>query len=372
MKVLQTVKYYDPSKGGMESVVKNIVQGISELDKKIAFTVYSNHHYPKYRKECVLKENINVIKEKTPFILKSQPLNLYYKGLRKLITQHDIIHHHYPFPNIELSLLRHIDVLRNKKFIITWHANINTSRWGWIKKIYDPLIHILLKAADDIIVTSPQLFSASDILQEYRDKVKVIPLCFEPIFQERVIMLRSFPTNRLFRIIFVGKLRKYKGVVYLLEAIKDLPVELTIVGDGEEEENLRNSTSKYNLTQRVTFYKNIDNELLFDLYNQSDIFVLPSINEAEAFGVVQLEAMATGLPVINTLLRSGVPYVSLDGLSGYTVPPQNVTELKGAIQRIITDPKKYEEMSFNSLERSKLFTREAMSKAYLDLYINEK
>ena len=112
--------------------------------------------------------------------------------------------------------------------------------------------------------------------------------------------------------------------------------------------------------------------MLFDLYNQSDIFVLPSINEAEAFGVVQLEAMATGLPVINTLLRSGVPYVSLDGLSGYTVPPQNVTELKGAIQRIITDPKKYEEMSFNSLERSKLFTREAMSKAYLDLYINEK
>ncbi|RYF26382.1 MAG: glycosyltransferase, partial [Flavobacteriales bacterium] len=104
------------------------------------------------------------------------------------------------------------------------------------------------------------------------------------------------------------------------------------------------------------------------IYQECDLFVLPSINEAEAFGVVQLEAMSNGLPVINTSLKSGVPFVSLNDFSGLTVEPGNSEELKNAISTIINSKNLYETYSRNAIIRSKNFTREKMALAYLDIY----
>lgn len=360
------MKYYDPCQGGMESVVKNIVEGISTLSNKISFTVYSNNHKQSFIKYVVNKNRETIIKEITPVFLKSQPLNLRYPSLRKLIKEHDIIHHHYPFPSMEFTLLRYLKLMDNKKFIITWHANIKNSRWSWIERIYNPMIKIILDRADAIIVTSPQLFNESEILQKYKEKIQLIPLSFDPKYSTN--NSKKFPNERKFELLFVGKLRKYKGLEYLINAIEDLDIKLNIVGNGEELENLKSLVESIDAVDKIKFFLDVGDQELLELYKKCDLFVLPSINEAEAFGVVQLEAMANALPIINTNLKSGVPFVSLNGYSGITVEPKKSDQLKNAIEKIINNKELYELYSSNALERAKVFSREKMAEDYLKIY----
>jgi glycosyltransferase involved in cell wall biosynthesis len=367
VKILQTVKYYYPSKGGMETVVKNIVEGVKCINNEVEFTIYANHHFQGLRKY----ENsgtTNIIKEFTPLLFKSQPLNIRYPKLPQLIFDNQIIHHHYPFPNMEVALLRNINLLKNKRLIITWHANIKNSRWDFIKTFYNPLIEKLLAQAKYIVVTSPQLFENSDILGKFEEKIKVIPLSFDPIYDIHGANAKTISLDKPRKILFVGKLRAYKGLSYLIDSIRNNDCLLTIVGEGEEEAKLKDKVSVLGLENRVSFFKDIDNRELDTIYQGADLFVLPSINEAEAFGVVQLEAMTHGLPVINTNLNSGVPYVSLNGVSGLTVEPRDAVSLEQAINTILNDKQLYETYSKNSLERSKLFTREKLANSYLELY----
>lgn len=366
MKILQIVKYYDPCQGGMETVVKNIVEGVIDYSTDISFTVYSNNHLINFAKTIKEKNRETIIKEITPAHLKSQPLNLRYPSLKKLVKEHDVIHHHYPFPTMEFTLLRYLKKMSNKKLIITWHANIKNSRWSWIERVYNPMIEKVLDRADAIVVTSPQLFEASKILQKYADKVHTIPLSFDPKYATTIS--KKYPEDHSFQLLFVGKLRKYKGVEYLLNAIVDLDVKFNIVGNGEELESLKSVVELLQIGSKVTFISNANDEQLAAFYKEADLFVLPSINEAEAFGVVQLEAMANGLPVINTNLESGVPFVSLHDFSGITVQPKDAKDLKEAIEKIIQNKELYELYSSNALERVELFSRQKMAEAYNEIY----
>jgi len=368
MKILNLVKYYAPSKGGMETVVESIVNGVFLLDNNIDFSIYSNHSFVNNNFEEIKRNNITVIKERTPIIFKSQPLQICYPFLKNNIEKFDIIHHHYPFPNMEINLLRFKDVIKKRKFIITWHANINNSRWALFEKVYNPMIFNLLELADKIVVTSNQLFMESKILSKFENKIEVIPLSFNPIFENNSLLGKSYSIEEKFKILFVGKLRKYKGINYLIDAIKSLDVILTIIGDGEEKDNLMSQAAALNISQKITFLSDCGDLELIDEYRSAHIFVLPSINEAEAFGVVQLEAMANGLPVINTRLNSGVPFVSLDSKTGFTVDPQNVPQLKSAILKLMNDPDLYMEYSKNSILRSKIFSRDTMAKKYYKIY----
>jgi rhamnosyl/mannosyltransferase len=269
---------------------------------------------------------------------------------------------------MEINFLRFKELIKKRKFIITWHANINNSRWALFQRIYNPLIFNLLNLVDKIVVTSEQLVYESNILNKFENKIEIIPLSFDPIFENNSLFAKSYDIKEKFKILFVGKLRKYKGINYLIDAIKELNVILTIIGDGEEKEVLISQAATLKVSDKINFLSNCGNSALIEEYRSANIFVLPSINEAEAFGVVQLEAMANGLPVINTKLKSGVPFVSLDSLTGFTVEPQNVSQLKNAILKLMNDPVLYMEYSKNSILRSKTFSRDTMSKKYLQIY----
>lgn len=365
MKILQTIKYFEPSKGGMESVAKNLVFGIKKKNPNDVITVACNNHE---KNDKTIIENllgVTILRFKTYFY-KSQPISLLFKGLGKEIRNSEVINHHYPFPTMELALLKNIKTLEQKNFVITWHANIENSRWSWIGKFYNPMINRLLDAASKVVVTSPQLFEYSQILQQYKDKVEVIPLSFEP--HNEIV----FPKNLSgkLKILFVGKLREYKGLKYLIEAVKNLDVTINIVGNGEQEEELKNLIDLTNQQEKIKLHTNVSDLELRSYYKNADVFVLPSINEAEAFGVVQLEALSYALPVINTNLKSGVPFVSLNNITGFTVTPASSEELKQAIEKLILSPELYNTFSRNALERSKEFTNEKMVEKYLNVYEN--
>ncbi|WP_312078146.1 glycosyltransferase [Chryseobacterium sp.] len=365
MEILQTIKYFEPSKGGMESVAKNLVFGIKNNNRQQNITVICNNHQ---RSDKTLKENIkgiNVIRFKS-FFYKSQPISLLFRGMKKELKNSDVINHHYPFPTMEFSLVKNLNILKRKKFVITWHANIENSRWAWIEKFYNPIIAKLLDAASVIIVTSPQLFEYSKILKPYESKIKVIPLSFEA-HEEKI---EPKKISDIPKILFVGKLREYKGLKYLILAAEELNVRIDIVGNGEQESELRDLILETKQQDKIYLHTDVNDTQLKSYYKNADFFVLPSINEAEAFAVVQLEALSYGLPVINTNLKSGVPYVSLNDVTGYTIEPENHIQLKNAMQKLIANPEVYAEFSKNALERAKEFTNEKMVEKYLDVYEN--
>jgi rhamnosyl/mannosyltransferase len=154
-------------------------------------------------------------------------------------------------------------------------------------------------------------------------------------------------------LLFVGRLVAYKGLSYLLEAMTDLPaVRLAIIGDGPEKPALSQFIRAKQLQERIHFFPNITDDQLPAYYHACDAFVLPSSQVNETFGLVQLEAMTAGKPVISTRLPTGVPYVNEDGKSGLVVEPRSSAALKNAIQRLLADPVMAQEFGQYGSERA--------------------
>ena len=146
----------------------------------------------------------------------------------------------------------------------------------------------------------------------------------------------------------------YKGVEVLLSAMdKTENSELFIIGSGELEDQLKMQAVKMGLQDKIHFMGRVDTETLLAAFSDCDVFVLPSISRAECFGLVQLEAMIYGKPVINTALPTAVPEVSLDGVTGITVKPGDADELSQAIQTLTDDKELREKYGAEAEKRCK-------------------
>jgi glycosyltransferase involved in cell wall biosynthesis len=170
-------------------------------------------------------------------------------------------------------------------------------------------------------------------------------------------------------LLFVGLLRYYKGLEYLLQAMTSVHATLLIVGTGPLEEELQTMAQKLGLVGRVFFTGAVGEDLLPAYYQACDLFVLPASHRSEAFGVVQVEAMACGKPVVSTELGTGTSYVNLDGETGLVVPPRDPGALVQAIRRLLGDDRLRAEMGARARERAALeFSHEIMVDRVVDLY----
>jgi rhamnosyl/mannosyltransferase len=139
-------------------------------------------------------------------------------------------------------------------------------------------------------------------------------------------------------VLAVGRLIYYKGFEYLVRAMKQVIGKLVIIGDGPLRSYLERDAHAIGIRDRVFFAGEIQNDSITPYYHAADVFVLPSVARSEAFGIVQLEAMACGKPVVNTQLESGVPFVSVDGVTGITVMPRKSELLATAINCLLDEP----------------------------------
>jgi rhamnosyl/mannosyltransferase len=135
-------------------------------------------------------------------------------------------------------------------------------------------------------------------------------------------------------IVSVGRLVPYKGFEFLLQAMKNIDATLLLIGSGPLREQLEAAVERLGIAAKVHLLGHVGD--IVPYYRAAQMLVLPSVSRAESFGMVQLEAMACGIPVVNTELDSGVPEVSLHGVTGITVPPKDPQALSHAI-RILLD-----------------------------------
>jgi glycosyltransferase involved in cell wall biosynthesis len=245
----------------------------------------------------------------------------------------DVVHLHWPNP---MAVLAYLASRHTGRLVITYHSDV--IRQKLLEKVFRPLLDTVLGRASAVIVTAASYIESSPVLRGIRGKCRVVPLGlqlnpFDTIDRSQVEKIRSEFGPRL--VLSVGRHVYYKGFEYLLAAMQRVEGRAIIVGDGPLRCQLQALAVKLGVENRVVFLGEVQN--IVPYYQAADVFVLPSIVRAEAFGIVQLEAMACARPVINTAIDSGVPFVSLDGVTGLTVRPKDSNELADALNLLLNN-----------------------------------
>lgn len=380
MKIVETNKAYYPKVGGIETTVKTLSEGLVNRYNSEVEVLVCNHKFSLKN----IEETINGVKVKyllTYGLVFSLPLSPGYpKSLLEL--KGDILHIHEPFPLADLTLELIPNLRKNfSKIVTTWHCDITRQKWAL--PIYGKYIRKFLKTVDRIIVSNPFLINNSEFLSDYKSKCVVIPIGIDLEWAKKNENEYSGSNGDKkneedVKILFVGRLVIYKGVNILIEAMKYLDYgTLTIIGSGPLEKYLKNKISQLNLESRVKIIPEVSETKLHEFYKSCDIFVLPSINKTEAYGIVQIEAMACGKPIVCTELGTGTSYINQDNVTGFVVPPGDPNALAGAINVLQKDKELRQRFGKNGIVRAfEEFTSEKMIsrtyKLFEDLLTDDK
>lgn len=366
MKILHIYKNYHPVLGGIENHIKLVCE---ELAKEPVYEMQVVVTNGNFRSERQVLNGVEVIKCGKIFELASTPVSLsMYWHLKQL--KPDVVHFHFPYPPGELFGWLNYRKF-STKFVLTYHGDV--VRQSAVMKLYRPLFKKFLYRVDQVIATSPNYVRSSAVLKNVpSSKLRTIPFGVDlDLFQRpnhnEVKALKQKFGNRI--VTFVGKLRYYKGLHYLLTAAKEVEARFLIIGEGPLRGRLETVVQKLHLQDKIHFLGEVDNQILVNYLYASEVFVLPSIYRSEAFGISMLEAMACGLPVISTELGTGTSYVNQHGKTGLVVPPANAAELAQAINRLLDNSDLGNSMGQAGLQRVKNeFTHTRMLTKLKEIY----
>ena len=328
--VLHVGKYYPPAPGGMERVVQLLCESEQQL---ISSEVLAANTSPQTVRETVhgvpVTRVASIASIGSVGVCPTFPFQL-------ARAERDLTIIHEPNP---LALASDFVARQRGPLVVWFHSEVLRPRWKY-RLLYRPFLRRVLDRAARIVVSSPNLAASAQELVAHQSKCVVIPFGIEPRrfapapeVEARAAALRELQGPRPI-VLFVGRLVPYKGVNVLLDAVRDLDVTTVIVGSGPLRSALETQASG---NSRVSFAGDVDEETLVAWYRACDMFVLPSVTRAEAFGMVQLEAMAAARPVVSTRLESGVPWVNRDRETGFVVEPGDATAMRDAIALLVHD-----------------------------------
>jgi glycosyltransferase involved in cell wall biosynthesis len=372
MDILHVYKDYPPILGGIENHVRLLAEGQAARGHQVTVLVTN----PQGRRTKIAMEGgVRVIRAARLGTIVSTPLSLSLAQQLSRIRP-DVVHLHFPYPVGEVSQWA---LRRGQATVLTYHSDVVRQRS--IMRFYRSVLVRILAQVDAIIIGSPPMRESS-YLQAYRAKLHLIPYG---------IALSRFrsppPTEALARIrsqygaeagwsgesgeallLFVGRLRYYKGLDTLIRVLPRVPARLLVIGTGPMEKEWKALARDTGVSDRIAWLGEVSDSDLPDIYHVSDIFVLPASHTSEAFGLVQVEAMAAGLPVVCTELGTGTSYVNRDGVTGFVVPPNDVDALCDALHRLIGDPDLRAKMGTAAQARSSEFDVDVMVGRVLELY----
>ncbi len=359
--ILHIGKFYPPHMGGMETHLQTLCAHLRK-SVNVRVVVASDGHSSSEEfvdgvAVCRLGQRLTVAS--TSFCPEL--------GAQIRRTKADIIHVHLPNPAAVLAYLSSRPP--KAKLIVTYHSDV--IRQKVLGAIFEPILHKALRQTSAIITTSPDYHRHSPVLLQHAERCRPIPLgiALEPFLRcnsDAVRLIRAQYGERL--VLAVGRLVYYKGFEYLIRAMKDVPGKLLIIGDGPLRKQLQTLAAEIGVADRVTLAGNVPQNLA-PFYHAADVFAFPSVARSEAFGIAQVEAMACGLPVVNSQLASGVPFVSLHERTGFTVPPRDPVALAKAINALLDNEGL--RRSFGKAARLRAFDEfsdEQMARRTLELY----
>jgi len=340
MKILQVNKLYHPWIGGVEKIVQQIAEG---LNKKDNLEIEVLCVQPKGKRKIEEVKGVKVWRAKSFGIFWGMPISFdFFRLFKKLIKSVDVVDFHHPFPLGDLAIL----LSKPKKIVVHYHSDI--VRQKILIPFLRPLLLSTLRKADVILVSNPNLINSSPYLKRFKNKCRVVPFGVDFNELEECLDEQEIRKNKEKYgdfIFFMGRLNYYKGVNYLIEAIRDININLVIVGEGQEQENLKTQVGKLGIEDKVFFLPFQDRKASVNLFKTAKLFVLPSIFRSEAFGIVLIEAMACATPLVSTELGTGTSWVNQDGQTGFVVPPRDSDALKTAIKKLIENKELAQKMS---------------------------
>lgn len=358
-KVLQFGKLYPPDIGGIEVVMEDICDGINA--KHIQCDVLCSNS-KNYYQEDITALNAKIFRTASFGKIASTSISpqMIFK-LREIISQYDIIHVHLPDPMATLALF--LSPHKTKKIILHWHSDIINQKF--LLNFFLPLQKWILNRADKIIATSEKYILESPYLSKYKEKCICIPIGINMPTPSKK------PSKQSNIILSVGRLVPWKGFEYLIESLKFLPqnFQVQIIGEGNQDYKKRLLDLIYTqkLEDRVFLLGKKNKEELAKLYENANCFVLPSYQES--FGIVLLEAMHYGLPLVCAKFApSGSDWINQDNITGFVVSPK---DSKAIAQAILKIQKNYKFFCKNAKERFQaLFTKEKMIEKIAQLYLD--
>ncbi len=352
MKILQINKLYYPTIGGIETVVKDIAEGLNGKDD-ITIDILACQRKGQRQEEII--NGIKVYRSASFGKVLGMPLSFdFFKLFFEIKNNYDIFIIHFPFP---LSTFL-IPFIPKEKIIIYYHSDIIKQK---ISKIpFIPFINFSLRKAKKILVSGNNIIHSSSLLKKYKSKCEIIPFGIDLDFTKEDYsqaekINKQYAPNKL--ILSIGRLVYYKGFDYAIKSMNDVNAILIIIGQGPEEKKLRKLIYKLKLTKKIFIIP--PQVSLIPYLLAADVFLFPSTERSEAFGIVQIEAMAASLPIINTYLNTAVEEVSLNEISGITIEPKNSQAIAVAINKIISNDQIRINYANSARKRYKeLFTKE--------------
>lgn len=335
MRVLQVGKFFYPYMGGIENHLYVLTR---ELRHAVDMHVVVSNTALRTVHETV--DGIAVTRCGSLAKVASTPIS---PGMVAELSRrtYDVLHLHLPNPMGAASYFASIP-RRPHRLVVTYHSDVVRQRR--LNALYGPLVDRVLERADAVLATSQNLLDQSKTLAPHRGKCRVVPYGIDLAQYERTPTLEAAARELRQRhagrpvLLAVGRLIYYKGFEYAIRALRLIPeAELVIIGDGPLRASLESLARALGVAGRVRFEGDVHNERIAPYFLAADVYLLPSIAVSEAFGIVQIEAMASGLPVVNTALASGVPFVSRDGETGFTVAPADDEALAQAVRRLLDD-----------------------------------
>lgn len=364
IKVLHFFKtYYPETMGGIEQVIFQIAEGgirhgfeseVLYLSERGAARNEKVGHHLTHRS----KLDLHVAS--TGFSLSA------FKDFAELARKADIVHYHFPWPYMDLV---HFYSQIKKPAVVSYHSDIVKQKT--LLKLYQPLMNRFLSSVDCVVASSPNYAESSPVLTHFKDKVRVVPYGLDrqtyPIpSAEKLAFWRERLGERFF--LFVGALRYYKGLDYLLEAAKTTQLPVVILGGGHLESELKTQASQLGLSN-VHFLGGLPDEDKAALLTLCYAFVFPSHLRSESFGISLLEGAMYGKPMISCEIGSGTTYINIAGETGLVVPPRDSVALAAAMTQLWNQPYLAAAMGEAAERRFEaVFSSDSMAKSYAEIY----
>lgn len=364
IKVLHFFKTYSPeTMGGIEQVIFQIAEG--GLHYGFESEVLYLSKQGSARNELVANHLTH--RSKLDFHVASTGFSIsVIRDFLELANQADIVHYHFPWPYMDF--VHFISALK-KPTVVSYHSDIVKQKF--LLKLYQPLMKRFLSSVDCIVASSPNYCQSSPVLSFFKEKVHVVPYglnrgTYPTALSERLAFWKKIFDGRFF--LFVGALRYYKGISYLLKAAQMTGFPLVIVGGGYLEAELKDQALQLGLSN-VYFLGQLPDEDKVALLELCYAFVFPSNLRSESFGISLLEAAMYGKAMISCEIGSGTTYINIAGETGLVVPPGDSLALAGAMRFLWSDPELTITMGKAAVRRyEEVFSHRSMINSYSNIY----